>query len=158
MLRQKSARLDVVEHELEDFRNEFAGFKKQVAGVFRKYDKNFRETAAAHQSLHQGWFSHQAEINLINERCTCRASNSEDEFATMESVSLPSPIETPVTPELVPLQVAPTYQVGWVTRHQFVKPIDLSIADASPSGDDSIAFESGGLSSTWPSEGCPLVS
>ena len=66
-LRQKFARQAVVESELEDLQNEFAGFKKQVTGVFRKYDKNFQETATSSGWLHRGWISHEAAITLINE-------------------------------------------------------------------------------------------
>ena len=146
MLCQKSAQLDVLENEFEDLKNELGGFKKQMAGICRKYDKNFRETIAMHQTLHQGWISHEVAIALINQRCTCGASDSEDDFATMEMVSSPSPIGTPFIPEPVPLQVVPTFQVGWVTRCQFVKPIDLSIADASSSRRGFIAFKSRGLS------------
>ena len=112
-----------MENELEDLHNEFASFKKQIAGVFRKYDKNFQETGMAHGHLHRRWISHEAAIIQINERCTCGASDSEDNFETVETVSSPSAIGTPPLPEPVPLPVAPTYQVGWVTRHRFVKPL-----------------------------------
>ena len=125
LLCQKNAWQAVVETELEDLWNELTGFKKQVAGVFRKYDKNFRETAAAHSSLHQGWISHEAAITLINECCTCGGSDSEDEFVAMETVSSPSPIRTSMLLKPVPLQVVPTFQVGWVTQHLFVKPLTL---------------------------------
>ena len=64
----------------------------------------------------QGWISHEAAILKINERCTCGASDSEDDFETVETVSSPSPVGTPVLPEPVPLQVFPTFQVRWVTR------------------------------------------
>ena len=131
-----------------------AGFKKQMAGVCRKYDRNFRETGVANGHLHRGWISHEAAILKINERCTCEVSDSEDEFETVETVSSPSPIKTSMIPEPVPLQVVPTFQVGWVTRRQFVKPIDLSIADASSSRNDPTSIESGVFRSTWPSEGC----
>ena len=125
-MHRKSAQLDVLEHEFEDLKNEVAGFKKQMAGVCRKYDQNFRETRVAHGHLHRGWISHEAAIVKINERCTCGASDSEDDFETVEMVSSPLPIRTPVLPEPVPLQVAPSYQVGWVTRQRFVQPLICS--------------------------------
>ena len=153
-MRQKSAQLDVLVNVFEDMKNELAGFKKTMAGVCRKYDTNFRETGVANRQLHNGWISHEAAILKINERCTCGASDSEDVFKTVETVSSPSPVGTPHIPEPTPLQVIPTFEVRWVTRRRFVKPIDLSIADASSSGRGPVAFESGGLSSTWPSEGC----
>ena len=40
----KSAQLDVVMHDFEELKNEFAGFKKTMARVCRKYDTNFWET------------------------------------------------------------------------------------------------------------------
>ena len=70
----------------------------------------------AHSHLHRGWISHEAAIQKISERCTCGASDSEDDFETVETVSSPSPVGTPVLPEPVPLQVVPSFQVGWVTR------------------------------------------
>ena len=158
LVRRKSAQLDVLEHDFEDLKNEFAGFKKQMAGVCQKYDKNFRETGVTNRHLHRGWISHEAAILKINERCTCGASDSEDDFETVETVSSPLPIGTPMIPELVPLQVIPTFQVRWVTRRQFVKPIDSSIADVSSSERGPVAFKSRGLSSTWSSEGCAFRS
>ena len=152
-MRQKSAQLDVLEHNFEDLKNELAGFKKQMVGVCRKYDQNFRDMGVANSHLHRGWISHEAAILKINERCTCGASNSEDDFKTVETVSSPLLIGTPMIPEPVPLQVAPTYQVRWVTRRRFGKPIDLSIADVSSSRNDPTAFESRGFSSTWSTEG-----
>ena len=115
-MRQKSAQLDVLVHDFEDLKNKFAGFKKTMAGVCQKYNQNFRETGVAHSHLHHGWISHEAAILKINERCTCGASDSEDDFETMETVSSPSPVRTPVIPDPVPLQVFPTFQVRWVTR------------------------------------------
>ena len=41
MLCQKSACLDVLENEFADLKNELVGFKKQMAGVCWKCDKNF---------------------------------------------------------------------------------------------------------------------
>ena len=101
-------------------KNEVAGFKKQMAGVCRKYDQNFRETGVAHSHLHRGWISHEAAIVKINERGTCGASDSEDNFETVETVSSPSPVGTPVLPEPVPLQVMPSFHVRQVTWARFV--------------------------------------
>ena len=115
MLREKSARLDVLAMEMQDLKNELAGFKKVMAGVCRKYNTNFQETGVAHGQLHHGWISHEAAILKINERCTCGTNDSEDEFKTVETVSSPSPVGTPVLLEPVPLQVIPTFQVRWVT-------------------------------------------
>ena len=112
----KSAQLDVLCHSVEDLKNELAGFKKTMAGVCRKYNTNFREIGVSVQHCHTGWISHEAAIEKINKRCTCGANDSEDNFETVETVSSPSPIGTPVLPESVPLQVMPPYQVGWVTR------------------------------------------
>ena len=110
-MRKKSAHLDVLEHEFEDLKNELAGFKKRMARVCWKYDQNFRETGVTHGHLHHGWISHEAAILKINERCTCGADDSEDDFETVETVSSPSPIGTPQVPEPVPLQVMPSFQV-----------------------------------------------
>ena len=111
MLRQKSAQIDVLSSEVQDLKNELAGFKKVMVGVCRKYDKNFRETGVAHDHMHRGWISHEAAIARINERCMCGASDLEDNFETVEMVSSPSPVGTPVIPEPVPLQVMPSFQV-----------------------------------------------
>ena len=119
----KAAALDVLHHEVEDLKNELAGFKKVMAGVCCKYDNNFRETGVSVRHLHSGWISHEAAIEKINERCTCGASDSEDDF---ETVSSPSPIGTPVLPEPTPLQVIPAFHVRQVTWARFVQPIDLS--------------------------------
>ena len=116
MVWQKSVQLDVLIHTVEELKNELVGFKHTMAGVCRKYDQNFQETGVAHSHLHRGWISHEAAINRINERCTCGANDSEDDFETVETVSSPSPVGTPVLPEPVPLQVIPTFQVRWVTR------------------------------------------
>ena len=154
-MHQKSAQLDVLENAFGDLENELAGFKKTMAEVCRKYDKNFRETGVANGHLHHGWISHEAAILKINERCTCGVSDSEDDFETVETVSSPSPVGSPlVLLEPVPLHVIPTFEVRWVTRRRFVKPIDSSIADASSTGGGPVAFKSRGLSSMWPSEGC----
>ena len=115
-MRLKSAQLDVVVHDFKELKNEFAGFKKTMAGVCRKYDQNFQETGVAHSHLHRGWISHEAAILKINKRCSCGASDSEDDFETVETVSSPLPIGTPVLPEPLPLPVLPTFQVRWVTR------------------------------------------
>ena len=152
----KSAQLDVLHHSVEDLKNELAGFKKSMAGVCRKYNNNFRQAGVSSRHLHEGWISHQAAIEKINERCTCGADDSEDDFETVETVSSPSPVGTPVLPEPVPLQVMPSFHVRQVTWAQFVQPIDLSLIDASSSGRGPFAFESGGFRSTWSSEGCAL--
>ena len=154
----KSTALDVLHNTVEDLKNELAGFKKTMAGVCRKYDTNFRETGVSVRHLHSGWISHEAAIEKINERCTCGASDSEDEFETVETVSSPSPIGTPVLPDLVPLQVMPSFHVRQVTWAQFVQPIDLSFIAASSSRRGSLASESRGFSSMWSSEGCALQS
>ena len=99
-----------------DLKNELAGFKKIMAGVCHKYNNNFRETGITVRQLHSGWISHEAAIEKINERCTCGASDSEDDFAMVETVSSPSPVRTPVLPDPISLQVIPTFQVRWVTR------------------------------------------
>ena len=41
VVRQKSAQLDVLAHTVEELKNELVGFKHTMAGVCRKYDKNF---------------------------------------------------------------------------------------------------------------------
>ena len=115
-MRRKSAQLDVLEHNFEDLKNELAGFKKTMAGVCRKHNRNFRETGVAHGHLHRRWISHEAAIVHINERCTCGASDSDDSLEIVEMVSSPSPVGTPMLLDLTPLQVIPTFQVRWVTR------------------------------------------
>ena len=107
----KSAALDVLHHTVEDLKNELAGFKKTMAGVCRKYNNNFQETGVSVRHLHSGWISHEAAIEKINERCTCRVDDSEDDFATVESVSSPPPVGTPQVPEATPLVVMPSFQV-----------------------------------------------
>ena len=136
MFRQKNACQAVLESELEDLQNEVKGFKKQISNVFRKYDKNFWEIAVSEGHSHQGWVAHKAAISLINERCTCgKEAKEEEDFQSLEStVSSPSPVGTPVLPEPVPLQVIPTFQVGWVTQRSFGNASDLFITDASSSG------------------------
>ena len=115
-MRRKSAQLDVLEHNFKDLKNKLAGFKKQMVGVCRKYDQNFQETGVAHSHLHRGWISHEATILKINERCTCGASDSEDDFETVETISSPSPVGTPPVPNPLPLLVVPSFEVRWVTR------------------------------------------
>ena len=100
MVRKKSAQLDVLHNSVEDLKNELAGFKKTMAGVCRKYDDNFRRNGASARHLHEGWISHKAAIEKINKRCTCGV-DSEDEFETVETVSSPSPVGTPVLLEPV---------------------------------------------------------
>ena len=103
--------LDVLHNTVEDLKNELAGFKKVMAGVHRKYDSNFREIGVSVHQCHSGWISHEAAIEKINERCTCGADNSDDEFETVETVSSPSPVRTPILPDPVPLQVMPSFHV-----------------------------------------------
>ena len=122
----KSTQLDVLHHSVEDLKNELAGFKKTMAGVCRKYDNNFRQSGASARLLHQGWIFHEAAIEKINERCTCGANDSDDDFETVETVSSPSPVGTPVLSDPVPLQVMPSFHVRQVTWARFVQPIDLS--------------------------------
>ena len=143
MVRQKAAQLDVLHNTVEDLKNELAGFKKTMAGICRKYDDNFRRNGAFARHLHQGWITHEAAIERINERCTCGTyGSSDDDFETVETVSSPSPARTPVLPEPVPLQVMPSFHVRQVTWARFVQPIDLSFIDASSSGRGPVAFES----------------
>ena len=104
--------LDVLHHSVEDLKNELAGFKKTMAGVCRKYDNNFRQNGVSAHHLHEGWISHEAAIEKINERCTCGADNLDDEFETVETVSSPSPVGTPILPDPVPLQVMPSFHVS----------------------------------------------
>ena len=111
----KAAALDVLHNSVEDLKNELAGFKKTMAGVCRKYNDNFRRNGASTRHLHEGWLSHEAAIEKINERCTCGV-DSEDDFETVETVLSPSPVGTPVLPEPVPLSVMPSFHVRWVTR------------------------------------------
>ena len=108
----KSAQLDVLHHIVEDLKNKLASFKKTMAGICRKYDQNFRETGVSCGHLYCGWISHEAAIQKINKRCTCGADDLNDEFESVETVSSPSPVRTPVLPEPVPLQVIPSFQVG----------------------------------------------
>ena len=134
-LRQKFAHQAILESKLEDLRNEFDVFKKQMANVCRKYDWNFREVKASERITHCGWIAHKATIDLINERCMCGKSLEEEEdFQSLGStMSSPSPIGTPMIPEWVPLPVVPTFQVGWVTWLSFGEASDLFISDATPS-------------------------
>ena len=103
----KAAALDVLHNSVEDLKNELAGFKKTMAGICHKYDDNFHRNGASARHLHEGWLSHEAAIEKINEHCTCGV-DSEDDFETIETVSSPSPVGTPVLPEPVPLQVMPS--------------------------------------------------
>ena len=135
-------------------KNELAGFKKTMAGVCRKFDDNFRRSGASSRHLHEGWISHEAAIERINERCTCGMIGSEDEFESMETGSSSSSPGTPAIPDSVPLQVMPSFHVRQVTWARFVQPIDLSLIDAPSSGRGPVAFKPGGFCSTWPSEGC----
>ena len=121
----KSAALDVLHNTVEDLKNELAGFKTTMARVCRKYDDNFRRNRASARHLHEGWISHEAAIEKINERCTCGVV-SDDEFETVETVSSPSPVGTPNIPDPVPLQMMPSFHVRQVTWVRFVQPIDLS--------------------------------
>ena len=159
VLRQKFARQAVLESELEDLQNEFNGFKKQMANICWKYDKNFQEVEASERITHHGWIAHEAAIDLINKWCTCRKDNEEEDFQSLgSSVSSPSPVGTPVLPDLVPLQVILASQVGWVTRLSFGKATYLSISDVASPGRSSSPIKSRGLSSMWSSEGCALIS
>ena len=154
MVRQQNAKIDVLHNALEDLKNELAGFKTVMAGICRKYDDNFRKCSASGRHLHEGWVTHEAAIEKINERCTCGTYGSSDSDADVfETVSSPSPVETPVIPEPVPLQVMPAFHVRQVTWARFVQPIDLSLIDASSSGRGAVAIESRGFCSTWSSEG-----
>ena len=140
---------------VEDLKNELTGFKKVMVGVCRKYDDNFRRNGASAHHLHEGWISHEAAIERINEHCTCGTyGSSDDNFETVETVSSPSPVGTPVIPDPVPLRAMPAFHVRQVTWTRFVQSIDLSLIDASSSGRGPVAFESRGFRSTWPSEGC----
>ena len=111
----KSAQLDVLHNTVEDLKNELAGFKSVMAGSCQKFNDNFRRSAAWTRQLHEGWISHETAIEKINERCTC-GIDSDDEFETVATVSSPSPVQPPVLPEPVPLQVMPSFHVRWVTR------------------------------------------
>ena len=156
MVRQQNATIDVLHNALEDLKNELGGFKQVMAGICRKYDDNFRKCSTSGRHLHEGWVTHEAAIEKINERCTCGTYGSSDsDVDVFESVSSPSPTRTPVLPEPVPLQVMPAFHVRQVTWARFVQPIDLSFSiDASSSGRGPFAFESRGICCTWPSEGC----
>ena len=149
----KSAQLDVLHYAVDDLKNELAGFKKTMAGVCHKYDNNFRETGVSLRHCHTGWISHEAAIERINERCTCGTIGSEDEFETIETVSSPSPIGTPVLPEPVPLQVMPSFHVGWVTRRDLCTLLTCPLLDVSSSGRSPVAIKSRGFCSTWSAEG-----
>ena len=127
---------------MDDLWNEVAGFKQQITNVFQKYDKNFREIAVSKGHSHRGWIAHEAAISLINERYTCGKGTEEEDFQSLGStVSSPSPVGTPVIPEPVPLQVIPTFQVGWVTWHSFGNASDSFITDVSSPGRGSSSFQ-----------------
>ena len=66
VLRQKNACQAVLESKLENLWNEFNIFKKQMANICWKYDKNFREVEASERITHCGWIAHEAAIDLIN--------------------------------------------------------------------------------------------
>ena len=127
MVRQQNAKIDVLHNALEDLKNELAGFKQIMAGVTNQFNQNFRRSATSVRQLHEGWTSHEAAIERINERCTCGTyGSSDEEFETVQTVSSPSPIGGPMIPEPVPLQVIPSFHVRQVTWARFVQPIDLS--------------------------------
>ena len=135
ILCQRNARQAVLESELEDLQNEFDVLKKQMANTFQKYNKNFQEVEASERITHHGWIAYEAAIDLINKQYTCgKDSEEEEDFQSLGSmVSFLSPVGMPVLPEPVPLQVMPTFQVGWVTWLSFGKASDLFITDASSS-------------------------
>ena len=127
MVRQQNAKLDVLHNTVEDLKNELAGFKQIMAGVCRQFNENFRRSGASARQLHEGWISHEAAIERINERCTCGTyGSSDDDFETVETVPSPSSVGGPMIPEPVPLQVMPAFHVRQVTWARFVQPIDLS--------------------------------
>ena len=134
----KSAALDVLHNTVEDLKNELAGFKTTMAGVCHKYDDNFRRSRASTRHLHEGWISHEAAIEKINERCTCGV-DSDDKFETVETVSSPSPVGTPMIPDPVPLQVMPSFHVRWVTRRDLCILLTCLLIDASCSGRGPVA-------------------
>ena len=148
----KSAALDVLHHTVEDLKNEVAGFKKTMAGVCRKYDENFRRNGASGHRLHKGWLSHEVAIEKINEHCTCGV-DSDDDFETVETVSSPSPIRTPVLPDPVPLQVMPSFHVRQVTWRDLCSLLTCLLLAASSSGRGPFAGKSRNFCSTWSSEG-----
>ena len=116
MVRKQNATIDVLHNSLEDLKNELAGFKEIMASVTRQFNENFRRSAASVRQLHEGWISHEAAIERINERCTCGTyGSSDDEFETVNSVSSPSQIGGPMIPEPVPVPVMPSFHVRQVT-------------------------------------------
>ena len=123
--------------KLEDLRNEFDSFKKQMATICRKYDKNFRKVEASERITHHGWIAHKATIDLINERCTCGKDEEEDFQSLGSTISSPSPVRMPNPLEPAPLQVIPAFQVGWITWLSFGKAADSFILDVSSPGRDS---------------------
>ena len=125
MVRQRNAEIDVLRNALEDLKNEVAGFKQIMAGVTRQFNENFRRSSASVRQLHEGWISHEAAIERINERCTCGTYGSSDSDV-FETVPSPSSSGGPVIPEPVPLPVMPSFHVRQVTWARFVQPIDLS--------------------------------
>ena len=142
MVRQQAAKIDVLHHAMEELQNNLAGFKTVMAGIHRKYDTNFQEIGVSVRRCHSRWISHEVAIEKINERCTCGADDSGDEYETVETVSSPLPVGTPVLPDPVPLQVMPSFSVRQVIWVRFVHPTDLSFLDASSSGRSSLALES----------------
>ena len=112
LLHQKLAQEAVVQSEFKDLWNEFCSFKKQMVNVFQKYDSNFHEVEALERVTHRGFIAHEAVISLINKRCTCGKDDETKSLSYRTPVSSPSPVETPVVPEPVPLQVMLQFQVG----------------------------------------------
>ena len=144
MVRQQNAKIDVLHNALEDLKNELAGFKQVMAGVTDQFNQNFRKSSACVRQLHDGWATHEAAIERINERCTCGTygSSDDDDFETVDTVDSSSAVGGPMIPEPVPLQVMPAFHVRQVTWARFVQPIDLSLIDASSSGRGPTAFKS----------------
>ena len=131
LLRQKLVQEAVVQSEFKDLWNEFHSFKRQMANVCQKYDTNFWETEAAERVVHHGFIAHEAAISLINEHCLCGKDVETESLSYGTPISSPSPLGTPILPEPVPIQVAPQFQVGWVTRLSFGEANDLSILDVT---------------------------
>ena len=159
-LRRKNADQAVLQSKFEDLQNEFDVFKKQMANVCWKYDKNFREVEASERITHRGWIAHEATIDLINERCRCGKDNEEEEdFQSLGStISSPLPIGTPVLLQVVPLQVMPSFQIGWVTRLSFGEASDSFIIDAPSPGRNPSSLQPRSFCGTWLPEGSTLVS
>ena len=131
LLHQKLAQEAVVRLEFEDLQNEFYTFKRQMANVCQKYNINFHEVEASERIAHRGFIAHEAAISLINKCCTCGRDAKTESLSSGASVSSPSPLETPVVLEAVPLPVMLPYQVGWVTWLSFGEATGSSILDAA---------------------------